>query len=308
MKRSVVSGLSCSALVVCIAAVLGACSSSDATTDSSAVDVGKGDVVTVDGPGGPDVCAPNVPCEETCLDAKATEPPIFASTCTWDNSSNASFMTHLTPEARRCQWQSVNDNCIVYDCLSSEWTGAAAAIKGTSAGEVTIGNGSGQEVLIPDADGVYPIKYLSAPAWNAGDTITFTAEGATVPAFTLTIGVPTPVVATDPLAPDAGAKPAVDRSTPMTFSWTPTDEKVLVAFVQQPLAISPVWDRRELWCTFDGAAGTGTVPAAVLQHLKLGMGSTGYGIGHYNRRCYSIGGFHVQVSGVNGLWWNATVK
>jgi hypothetical protein len=197
----------------------------------------------------------------------------------------------------------------MYDCLSSEWTGAAATMKGTSAGKVTIGNGSGQDAeQLPDADGVYTPKVWNTLRWNAGDTITYTAEGAAIPAFTVTIGFPTPVVATDPLASDAGTKPAVDRSSPMTFSWTATDEKVIVMYAQQPTASSPIWDRRELWCIFDGAAGTGTVPASVLQHLKLGMGQTGYGIGHHNRRCYSIGGFHVQATGTSGPWWTATVK
>jgi hypothetical protein len=193
--------------------------------------------------------------------------------------------------------------------LTSCWAGAAATMKGTSAGKVTIGNGSGQDAeQLPDADGVYTPKTWSTQRWKAGDTITFTAEGAAIPAFTVTVGFHTPVVATDPLAPDAGAKPAINRSTPMTFTWTSTDEKVIVMYVQVPTSSSPMWDRRELWCIFDGAAGTGTVPATVLQHLKDGMGYTGYSIGHYNRRCYNVGGFHVQASGVSGPHWVATVQ
>jgi hypothetical protein len=59
---------------------------------------------------------------------------------------------------------------------------------------------------------------------------------------------------------------------------------------------------------FDGAAGTGTVPVAALQRLKTSLTSSGYCIGHYKRRCYSIGGFHLQATAVNGSSWDATFK
>jgi hypothetical protein len=69
------------------------------------------------------------------------------------------------------------------------------------------------------------------------------------------------------------------------------------------------WDRQELWCIFDGSAGTGTVPVAALQTLKADASlDSALCIGHYNRRCYGVGGYHLQATATNGVWWEATVK
>jgi hypothetical protein len=284
--------------------VLCACSSSDTTNDGSPGDVGR-DVATGDTTS---VCAEGAPCEEACLDAKAKEPPLFAWTSTWNlSSSNAGLVTQITMEPRRCQWSSLTEQCTVYNCLADEWSGGAATMKGVSAGQVTIEKGGAKDaVLSPDADGVYLNEVWSTAHWAAGDKISITAQGATVQAFSLAVDFPTPLAATDPLGADAGGAREIERGVSLTFTWTPTDEKVIAMLAQQPAKASPLWDRRELWCVFDGAAGTGTVPPEVLKHLSTDLRITGYGIAHYRRRCYAIGEHHVQASGANGSWWTAT--
>jgi hypothetical protein len=296
--------------LVILVVVLGGCTSSGATDsrvadllgrDVKRNDVGRGDI-------GGDLAADGGVRPEACLDAKATQPPIFAWTNTGSWGSNASFTSQITSEARRCQWKSLSDQCTMYDCLAGDWSGAAATMKGSSAGKVAIGNGTGtDEVLVPDADGVYAVKSWNTVHWNAGDKITFAAEGATIPAFSLSITVPTPLVASDPFGQDAGT-PTIDRSAPLALTWTPTDEKVLVIFGQQPAASAPMWNRLEVWCIFDGAAGAGTVPPVVLQQLRTDLPATGYSLGHYNRRCFDVGGFHVQPTALNCLYRPAKVK
>jgi hypothetical protein len=245
--------------------------------------------------------------EEQCLDAEATEPPLVLWAGLFEQEANATFATQFTTDARRCQWTSLGANCILHDCLASGWTGTAATLKGVSAGHVRIGNGTGADDFVdPDANGVYGVRAFDTPRWSAGDTITFTAAGATIPPFTLSIGVPSLLQATDPGRPDAGVKPEIDRRAALTVSWAPTDEKVLVAFVQEPHTSADLWDRQELWCIFDGSAGTGTVPIEALQTLKT-IGSS-LNFLHYNRRCYGVGGYHLQAAAVNGAWWPVTVK
>lgn len=288
---------------ILVALVLGACSSSSTTDDGSPGDLSQ------DLAADSSSCAPGAPCEEVCLDAKAAEPPLFAWTSTWNlSSSNAGLVTQITMEPRRCQWSSLTDQCTMYDCLASEWSGEAATMKGASAGQVTIEKSGGKDaVLSPDADGVYLNEVWESSAhWAAGDTISFAAQGATVQAFALAVDFPTPLATTDPLGADAGGAREIERSGSLTFTWTPTDEKVIAMLAQQPTKASPLWDRRELWCVFDGAAGTGTVPPEVLKHLLTDLRITGYGIAHYRRRCYAIGEHHVQASGANGSWWIAT--
>ena len=184
--------------------------------------------------------------------------------------------------------------------------GRARASRRRRAGRVTIGNGVGADEVLaaPAADGVYTQRDISGPRWNAGDTITFTAVGATIPAFTLSIGFPSPLLATDPARPAAGVTPELDRGAPFTISWPPTDEKVLVVFNQGDGAN---WDYQELWGIFDGPAGAGTMPVAALQTLKTGL-ATSFNIFHYNRRCYEVGGYHLLTMARNAVSWEVTVK
>jgi hypothetical protein len=290
MRRSSLGSVAGCAVVSWLVLAAGGCGSSE-----SAADAGQGPP----------------PVEEQCLDAPP-EPPLQLWTSRWSEESAATFVTHFTTEARRCQWTSLDAHCFVSNCLERDWTGEAATMVGISAGMVTIGNGFGADVVLaaPGADGVYDDLGFSGSRWNAGDTITYTAPGATIPAFTLSIGFPAPLQATDPAPPAAGVIPELDRSAPLTISWPPTDEKVLIG-VSQSWRRGGVdnWDRLDLACRFDGAAGAGTVPVAALQTLKTDSGlATTFCLGHQNRRCYDVGGYHLQATATNGVMWEVTVK
>jgi hypothetical protein len=287
MRRSRLVIVAGCAVASWVALAAGGCGSSE-----SAADAGQG--------GGPP------PVEEPCLDAEAVEPPLHLWSGRWNDDCNATFNTVLTADARRCQWTSLGDHCARYDCLERDWTGEAAAMVGFSAGMVKIGNGFGADEVLaaPAANGAYTQGSFSGPRWNAGDTITYTAAGATIPAFTLSIGFPSPLLATDPARPADGVTPELDRSVPLTVSWPPTDQKVLVVFNQGNGA---TWDYQELWAIFDGPAGAGTMPVAALQTLKTGL-ATSLNIFHYNRRCYEVGGYHLQAMAANGVTWVVKVK
>jgi hypothetical protein len=290
IRRSIFEIVASCAFVSWVVLAAGGCGSSEA-----AADAGQGDGPT--------------PVEEPCLDADATEPPLRLFASRWgDEDCNAGFMTHLTTAARRCQWTSLGARCVRYDCLEHDWTGEAATMMGISAGMVTVGNGIGADEVLaaPGADGVYDRTDISGPRWNGGDTITFTALGATIPAFTLSIGMPSPLQATDPARPADGVTPELDRSAPFRISWPPTDEKVLVIVHQGPSS-GATWDYLELQCLFDGPAGAGTVPVEALQTLKTGLASS-LNIAHCNRRCYGVDGYHLQAMARNGVSWEVRVK
>jgi hypothetical protein len=131
--------------------------------------------------------------------------------------------------------------------------------------------------------------------------------GADIPAFELSTVFPSPVEAIAPDFTQAGPM-AVDRNAPLVMQWAPTEERIWMFAVEYTL--SSEWDRREAWCVFDGAAGSGTMPAEVLQQLNVSDAShlAGVGMYHYRERCYALGQTHIAVTAGEGPFIDAELQ
>jgi hypothetical protein len=173
-----------------------------------------------------------------------------------------------------CQLQ-VTGACWVLLCDLSDGgpqsppTGAAE-----SAGTITIGGTSPEFSLAFTAS---TMQYAAVPAvptdrliFAGGDTITFTASGAAVVAFSDRLVAPGPLSVTSPaLTNDALS---IDTSKDLVFSWSGTSVGMLHFNVRTATAVASSF----VSCQFDAAALTGTIPAALLQKLyKTGADTTG---------------------------------
>jgi hypothetical protein len=241
--------------------------------------------------------------EEPCEDS-AAEPPIFAWAASWQAGSNASLITYLSSDPRRCQRVIINSHCSVYDCLSTHWDGTAAEIKALGAGPFKIQSSDG----LPDIDLPfnlhYDILFTSSPRWKEGDLLTFSAPGDDVPGFNFSIQFPSPLVMLEPAID--GGWPVMDTTAPFAVKWEPVDGAVLAIVWRVPTTTADVLERLEGWCYFDGSSGQGEMPVELMQRFApTDAGTTmrtGISTLHVARRCYSgIPGrqFVVQVN--NGM-------
>jgi hypothetical protein len=135
-----------------------------------------------------------------------------------------------------------------------------------SAGAITISGGAGQPIsLVPDASNRYSPFSMPAELFPAGQTINLAASGATAPAYTASVTMPGQVTITSPAKP-AGSL-AVTRSQDFTITWS----SQMTDIVEVSASSNPD-PNTELVCAFPAAAGSGTVPAALLAMLPAGMG------------------------------------
>jgi len=121
-----------------------------------------------------------------------------------------------------------------------------------SAGTLTVSGGSAATVTMP----FDPMGYTSMASglvYGGNDQLTFSASGATVPAFSGQLVFPSLVTVTS-------GTPTVLRLSGFTATWDATTSPVVILINQYPSSAPGL----HVSCTFDGAAGTGTVPAAAL--------------------------------------------
>lgn len=138
-----------------------------------------------------------------------------------------------------------------------------------SAGVLTlVGLAAGaQRTASPNGDGVY-IHSSSENDIRGGETLTLSAPGATVPAFSQTLTAPTPVTVTSPSCTVAGCG-SLSRAGALTFTWTGGGSSDVVLL----LASSGGGQAGVVECRVAASAGTFTVPAADMMKLPAGLGT-----------------------------------
>ena len=175
--------------------------------------------------------------------------------------------------AAACVTTSAGGSCKLFNCNVGEDAGNVPTY---SAGDITLTGGklSSPVVIHYDSDaGVYGSALTSAP-FGTGDTLTVSAAGADVAAFTGTTGKgPSEITLTAPTGTGtAGFQDySIDTSKDLTVTWTGA-----AAGTQVAVTLSNTDDpdtNLALICTFDGPGGTGTIPAASM--TALGDPSTG---------------------------------
>lgn len=118
--------------------------------------------------------------------------------------------------------------------------------------------------LTPATDGSYPASILQTTSlWTGGETLTASAPGASVPAFTTSVMTPRRITLSAPTLPTGDWM--IDRAQPIALTWSgATAEDIIVTL--GVITIDPV----ELECVFPASAGAGTLPAAALGLLPTG--------------------------------------
>ncbi len=185
----------------------------------------------------------------------AMQPP---GTTIHGGSAAATFFTTSGPCTR-----SMMGNCEIDSCSGGPGTAA-------SAGTVTITGAMQPISMMPAADHTYTAISTQTALFAAGDSLTFAAAGADVPAFSQMLTAPARVTITAPVKP-SNATLTVTRAQDLTVSWSGGGNtgQVLVALLPGSTSSGAM----TLYCRFPAGSGQGSVPALALQHLQSGPGA-----------------------------------
>lgn len=175
--------------------------------------------------------------------------------------AGASF-THITSPDGTTQTKTVGP-CVV----ETIGNGAAAQETDLSAGVVHVTGGSKSIDLTPKSDNTYAPSTGATSLYSGGETLSVTAEGKDVPAFTTTLTAPGTITLAAPVV-TAGAL-TVKRSTGVTATFSGTSSGVVVLYFSATSASMAF----SATCTFDAAAGSGSVPPAAFADFPAGGGT-----------------------------------
>ncbi|HWZ87697.1 MAG TPA: hypothetical protein VNW92_02570, partial [Polyangiaceae bacterium] len=174
----------------------------------------------------------------------------------FDTIVDASF-TNPAVAGMSCTKQAIGA-CTVSTCTGTD------AKPAPQAGAITVSDGNKFNIsLTPGADGSYTSYSHGGVQLPGGQTVTVTAAGGDVPAFTGAVTEPLTLLVTSPLAVDTG-----------TFNWPRTQDLTFV-FDRGVAGVQLVVQGttglgKSIGCTFPSEPGTATVPAAVLGELDAG--------------------------------------
>jgi hypothetical protein len=149
-----------------------------------------------------------------------------------------------------------------------------------SAGTARLRGGLQDFTLTPRADGIYDATFAEGPLFEGGERLFMSLSGQLRPPVVLPAA--RLVEAPGKSAAITSARPStLSRQEPFTSTWTgasrpatmrlnfESDEKVLIT---DEIFIS----KYQLACTFDGSAGSGTIPVAALSRFPVVVGSYNY--------------------------------
>ena len=195
-------------------------------------------------------------------------------------SAEAVFIPTVTPIALDpgCT-RSQDGDCSLLICPPSGAGGAGGADGAggsppmTDAGVITITGGSKTVTLVP-ANGAYAVVSDNTLLFHGGETLTLSAVGNVVPAFTGILTAPDSPTLTAPALPPVLSSPLViPRSQPLQFSWSmPANDTILVVINSGDSASTGTG---RVACNFAGSKGSAAIPAADLQMLPAGAGNLG---------------------------------
>jgi hypothetical protein len=156
-------------------------------------------------------------------------------------------------------------------CAGPAGGDAGASPSAVSAGLVTIASsapGSSPVTLSPGSDNAYSEYQNSGVTWSAGNRLTFTAAGATVPMFNASLVFPAPVDFTQPSPATAGTNVRIDRAVGIDLAWTAADSgagsEILATVLQRDMMANVALT---ITCGFAPGLGRGTIPPAALAYL-----------------------------------------
>jgi hypothetical protein len=140
--------------------------------------------------------------------------------------------------------------------------------------------------------------------------LTFTATGgADIPAFATTLTLPALPESVNYGTVQAGMV-VVDRSQDYTVTWKPRQGEMALLIVQTPVGVEDWMSDVHVGCSFDAAAGQGTVPPSVLQVFLASNAETKSGISLVAQATTTLeqGNWPLRVMAFNGSARTANFK
>lgn len=169
-----------------------------------------------------------------------------------------------------------------------------------SAGTITITGATKPLSLVPGTDKQYVQQMSMTSLFNGGETITFAAAGADVPAFDVAVTTPTKATITAPAKPAAGVLLAVNRAQDFSVSWSGGGSGKVQVYLSGS-AGSP-----SLFCRFTASAGTGKVPAMALATLTGTSGA--FAMASIGEAEKTAGDWGIEASAYfNAVWPDAAI-
>jgi hypothetical protein len=153
-------------------------------------------------------------------------------------------------------------------------------VKYLSAGTVTVSGGTPTMTMTPGSNGTYSFAQQTGELAGTG-MLTLSATGGDVPAFTVSFPQITYASLTAP-----SQSQTLPRSQDMTVTWTGGTAGTSVYF-------RLLNNQQEIQCVFDAAAGTATVPSAILQ--KMPSAEAGYTFTAFTQASVTAGTVPVGV-------------
>ncbi len=151
--------------------------------------------------------------------------------------------------------------CILYRCTPRP---GASTRPAPHAGVVQLTGLTQPLSLTPATDGSYPASILQTTSlWAGGETLTASAPGASVPAFTTSVTTPRRITLSAPTLPTGDWM--IDRAQPIALTWSGATAEDLIVTLGV-ITLGPL----ELECVFPASAGSATLPAAALGLLPAG--------------------------------------
>ncbi|HET9932893.1 MAG TPA: hypothetical protein VFQ35_19450, partial [Polyangiaceae bacterium] len=208
------------------------------------------------------------------LDSASTGVPVSAP--------RAFFYEYTSTGTGVCDTYVDDGICRLWQCNEDAYT-SLPSITVLDAGTLGVSGANRELAFDRDEKGSYRVSdFDGTPLWNGGETLTATIGGSSdVPATTLSITAPPPLVVTAPVIPDGGL--GINATSDFGLSWQQltTADSVYVALSTQTDAVTPDGSTVANFapavdCKFAGNSGVGIVRSSLLGLLPKPAGLKGY--------------------------------
>jgi hypothetical protein len=169
------------------------------------------------------------------------------------------------PEAASGCAQRNDGPCVVTTC-------PVPYVPPTPGSELSVGQlAIGAILLEPNTDGSYPFTVQGV--WPAGKPVHVAATGGQIPAFTADLIAPSALALTTPPGAVTGSRAPLahplSKGADLPLAWTPVAQTTVASVSQSYASGGSAAAAVTVECSFDGASGTGTIPASALTDLSV---------------------------------------
>lgn len=147
--------------------------------------------------------------------------------------------------------------------------GPPPAAPQASAGNIAVTGALEALTLAPKADGSYDFLGGSKLMWNDKASLTITAAGGKVPAFSATLQGAGPLLVTSPKL-DPASPMTINRSQPFALTWPGASVGTATVVFVRSVKGATTTDSTTLRCEYPASDGKATIAASALQNIPAG--------------------------------------